>query len=429
MLNQALIKELRKRLIFNFQNEMKKPLLFGAMMTAGSAIGAGMFSLPLAASGMWFPLTLISLFAIWALSYLSSLMIMEVSLEFPIGSSFNTFTNQLLGKSGSIAMGISIGFLLYILLYAYFSAFGNMAMHTLDLDKDAANSFLSQGLLGFLLGCALAAIVWMSTVSVGRISTILVVAMAISFIISISGTFGHIDSSQLFRTGSNEDNYFSYLWAGLPYFITSFGFSSMVPSLYKYYGKDVSKIKGSLLFGSLLALLTYLVWISVTFGILSRNEFIPINAAGNVGDLVGAMEQKIGNTTIQSSLNLFSNFAIISSFLGVGLNLFDYIADRLGFDNSSQGRFYTACITFLPPGLASFFFPHGFHAAIGFAGIVIFTGFFLIPFLMVWKLRTTKQTTHYQLFGGKPLLILVLILSMITAICHVLAMLDYLPKL
>lgn len=409
---------------------MKKPLLFGAMMTAGSAIGAGMFSLPIVASGMWFPLTLISLFVIWALSYLSSLMIMEVSLEFPIGSSFNTFTNKLLGKGGSIAMGISIGFLLYILLYAYFSAFGNMAMHTLDLDKTAANSFLSQGLLGLLLGCALAAIVWMSTVSVGRISTILVVTMVISFIVSISGTFGHIDSTQLFKAAPKEDNYFSYLWAGLPYFITSFGFSSMVPSLYKYYGKDISKIKGSLLFGSLLALLTYLVWISITFGIIPRNEFITINAAGgNMGDLVGAMEQKIGNSTIQSTLNLFSNFAIISSFLGVGLNLFDYIADRLGFDNSSKGRFYTACITFLPPGLASLFFPHGFIAAIGFAGIVIFTGFFLIPFLMVWKLRSTNQTTHYQLFGGKPLLILVLILSMITAICHVLAMLDYLPKL
>lgn len=408
----------------------KKPLLFGAMMTAGSAIGAGMFSLPIVSSGMWFPLTLASLFVIWAISYLSSLMIMEVSLEFPIGTSFNTYTDKLLGKIGSLVMAFSIGFLLYILLYAYFSAFGNMMMHTLQIDTTSNNAFWSQGLLGLLLGCLLAAIVWMSTVSVGRISTILVVAMVVSFIISVSGTFSHINPTQLFKAPPAGDTYAPYLWAALPYFITSFGFSSMVPSLYKYYGLDIPKIKGSLFYGSILALITYLVWISVCFGVIPRPEFEAINAAGgNMGDLVGALEQKIGNTTIQSALTLFSNFAIISSFLGVGLNLFDYIADRFHFENDAKGRFYTACITFLPPGFASVFFPHGFIAAIGFAGLVFATGYFILPFLMVWKLRATDKITHYQLSGGKPLLIVVLVLSLITAICHILAMLDYLPKL
>ena len=411
-------------------NSSKKPLLLGAMMTAGSAIGAGMFSLPIVSSGMWFPLTLFSLFVVWAMSYLSSLMIMEVTLEFPVGASFNTYTADLLGKWGSIAMGISIGFLLYILLYAYFSAFGNIMVYTLQIDTEQTSSFWSQGLLGLLLGCLLAGIVWLSTLSVGRISTILVVGMATSFIISVSGTFSHIQLPQLFRPAPTEDTYAPYLWAALPYFITSFGFSSMVPSLFKYYGLDIPKIKGSLFYGSILALLTYLAWICICFGVIPRVEFVAINAAGgNMGDLVGALEQKIGNSTIQSALNFFSNFAIISSFLGVGLNLFDYIADRFGFDNNAKGRFYTTCITFLPPGLASLFFPHGFIAAIGFAGLVVIIGYFVIPFLMVRKLRATKTVTQYRLSGGNALLILVLVLSIVIAICHVLAMLNYLPKL
>ena len=406
----------------------KKPLLFGAMMTAGSAIGAGMFSLPVVSSGMWFPLTVISLIAIWLLSYLSSLMVLEISMAFPIGKSFGTFSAELLGKAGGTVMGLSIGFLLYILLYAYFSAFGNMAMHTLQLDT--ASSFPTQGVLGLLLGCMIAGVVWLGTLSVGRISTLLVVAMALTFIISLSGAFAQFNSQQLFNSSNNSDAYFPYIWAGLPYFITSFGFMTMVPSLYKYYGQDLSKIKGSLLFGSLLTLVTYVIWIGITFGILSRNEFIPINeAGGNMGILVSALEQKIGSTAIQSTLNLFFNFAVISSFLGVGLNLFDYIADRFGFNNSRKQRFYTACITFLPSGIASVFFPHGFIAAIGFAGIVIFIGFFLLPFLMVLKMRATNRPSAYQLIGGKPILFLILIFSSMTAICHVLAMLDYLPKL
>ena len=151
--------------------------------------------------------------------------------------------------------------------------------HTLDL-KAAEHSVGSQGVLGLLMGCLLAAIVWLSTVSVGRISTILVIGMVISFIISVSGTFSHVNPSLLFQAAPAGSTYPPYLWAALPYFITSFGFSSMVPSLYKYYGLDIPKIKGSLFYGSILALVTYLAWISICFGVIARPEFIPINAAG-----------------------------------------------------------------------------------------------------------------------------------------------------
>jgi len=302
-----------------------------------------------------------------------------------------------------------------------------MSVHTLGWDNGDGTNPWTQGGLGLLLGLLLAAIVWASTAFVGRFSIILVIAMAISFIIAMSGGFSFISTASLFAEAPNGESYFPYLWAGLPYFITSFGFSSIVPSLYKYYGKDVSKIKGSLFFGSLIVLLTYVVWLAITFGIIPRNGFIAINeAGGNVGQLVGALEQRIGSATIQSAINFFSNFAIISSFLGVGLSLFDYLADRFKFEDTAKGRFFTAALTFLPPGIASFFFPHGFIAAIGFAGLMLFIAFFLIPFLIVWKRRGMGLTSYYRLSGGKGLLLFVLLLSSITAVCHVLAKLDYL---
>tara|TARA_Y100000385_G_C13100152_1_gene644005 strand:- start:1255 stop:2496 length:1242 start_codon:yes stop_codon:yes gene_type:complete len=411
-------------------NTDRKPLIFGIMMTAGCAVGAGMFSIPVVASGMWFPLAICSMFIIWLVNYLSSLVIMEVCFNFPVGTSFDTFTSKLLGKIGKIVMGLSAGFLLYILLYAYFSAFGNMAANIIAVDFLSSSVFVSQGFLSLLLGCALAILVWISTSMVGRISTVLVIAMAISFVIAMSGGLAEINIVQLFVSAPQDENYFSCLWAGLPYFMISFGFATMVPSLYKYYGKDIAKIKSSLFYGSFTALVVYIVFIVVNFGILSRSEFVPINAAGgNIGNLVSALENKMGQGTIQSSLNLFSNFAIASSFLGIGLNLFDYIADTFSIGNDIKGRFYTACITFLPPGVANFFFPNGFIAAIGFAGLVVFIGFFLLPFLMVWKLRSQKAIATYRLSGGKPVILLVIIVSGIAAICHVLAMLDFLPKL
>ena len=407
--------------------DSEKSIFIGIMLTAGSAIGGGMFSLPVVSSGMWFSLAVIGFINIWAISYMSSLMILEVNLAYPVGASFDTFVGDVLGNVWRIILGMSMCFLLYILLYAYFSAYGNMAMHTLGLANEAASPWL-QGGLGFLFGMFLAGAVWISTAFVGRLAFILVIGMVISFLIVASGTFANVSIPQLFTTATEGDPYFPYLWAGLPYFMTSFGVASMVPSLYKYYGKDLGKIKGSLFYGSLLALITYIVWLVITFGVIPRNEFIAINeAGGNVGDLVGALEQKIGSTTIQTAINFFSNFAIISSFLGVGLSLFDYIADSLKLDNSVSNRFFTTCITFLPPAIASFFFPHGFIAAIGFAGLVLYLGYFLIPFLMVWKFRADNKSSFYRLSGGKLLLIMVLILSTITAICKVLTMLKILP--
>ena len=406
----------------------KKSVLFGTMITAGSAVGAGMFSLPIVSAGMWFSLALINFSIIWLISYLSALMILEVCLAYPIGASFDTFVTDILGKGWAIIMGLSVCFLLYILLYAYFSAFGNIAMHTLGWGETGAENFWLQGFLGFSLGMSLATIVWMSTAFVGRMATILVIGMAISFIISMSGTFATISITNLFATAPAGDNYFSYIWVGLPYFITSFGFSSIVPSLYKYYGKDLSSIKHSLFFGSFIALLVYTIWLGVTFGVIPRSDFVAINeAGGNVGHLVSALEQKIGSTTIQRAINLFSNFAIISSFLGVGLSLFDYIADRFKLADTNKGRFITAMITFFPAGLASLFFPNGFIAAIGYAGFVLYITFFLIPFLMIWKKRASNKATFYQLSGGKVTLLFVLTASTITAICKVLSLMKFLP--
>lgn len=404
-----------------------KSILLGTMITAGSAIGGGMFSLPIVSSGMWFGLAVLSFMLIWFISYLSSLMILEANLHYPEGSSFDTFVTDILGRQWSIFFGFCVAFMLYILLYAYCSAFGNMAMHAWQNSFGEASNSQLQAFLGLGLAIIFSAAIWLSTVFVGRLASILVVAMGISFMIAISGVLPNISVSSLFALNGKADSYVQYVWAGLPYYLTSFGFATMVPSLYKHYGRDFKKIKSSLFYGSVIALLTYVLWLAITFGVIPREEFISINeAGGNVGDLVSAMETKIGKSSIQSAINLLSYFAIISSFLGVGLSLFDYIADLFGFKNDKLARFKTICLTFLPPALASFFFPNGFILAIGYAGFVLYLAVFLIPFVMILKLRTTREKGIYQLSGDKGLLIFIFIISTITALCKILTMLDLL---
>jgi len=97
------------------------------------------------------------------------------------------------------------------------------------------------------------------------------------------------------------------------------------------------------------------------------------------------------------------------------------------FPDSAKGRFYSACITFLPPGILSFFFPNGFIVAIGFVGLVLMFGLFFIPFLMVKKTRKLTGPVLYKVKGGNILLTIFVLSSLLIAIFHILAMLNYLP--
>lgn len=397
------------------------------MITAGCAIGAGMFSLPVASSGMWFGISLIVLLTLWYFNYISSLFLLEVNLQYPPGASFDTFVKAILGKKWNVITGLNIAFLLYILLYAYFSAFGNMMLYAFS-DALEVKADISPGMLSLLFGAILATFVYKSTYVVGRLCTILVVGMGLTFLLSIFGLSLQVEVFNLLDSQDSGNPKFPYVWSALPYFLTSFGFSSVVPSLYKYYGNEPYKIQKSLFYGSMIALVVYALFLFISFGIISRQDFATINASGgNMGTLVNALTENSDNSMISSAFQLFSNFAIISSFLGVGLSLFDYVADRFDFSNDNKGRLYSAMITFLPPGIASFFFPNGFIAAIGFAGLVMLFAYFIVPLLMVWKTRLNNVEGEYKVWGGNVLLYVVLAGALLVGICYILTKLGHLP--
>ncbi|MDM3803440.1 aromatic amino acid transport family protein, partial [Proteus mirabilis] len=65
--------------------------------------------------------------------------------------------------------------------------------------------------------------------------------------------------------------------------------------------------------------------------------------------------------------DLFSYMALASSYLGVSLGLFDYLADFFKFSNTGTGRLKSAIVTFVPPTILAIIFPDGLLYAIGFA--------------------------------------------------------------
>ncbi|MFJ2536779.1 MULTISPECIES: tryptophan permease [unclassified Pseudomonas] len=404
--------------------ERSPSILGGAMIIGGTIVGAGMFSLPVVMSGLWFYGSVAVLLFAWFCTLHSGLMILEANLNYREGASFSTITRDLLGRHWNRLNGLSIVFVLYILTYAYISASGSVIRHTaqsmgLDLSSRV-------GGLGFTL--LVAFIVWLSTTAVSRMTTLVFGAKILAFFLTFGGLLGHVQSTTLLNLDSADSHYWPYLLVTLPFCLTSFGFHGNVPSLMKHYGKDPQRIRACLVSGTLIALGLYLVWMLCSMGNIPRDGFKDIaRQGGNIDVLISALGARLNSANIDLLLTFFSNFAVACSFLGVTLGLFDYLADVLGFDDSPMGRLQTAAVTFLPPMLCGLLWPEGFLHAIGFAGLAATLWAVITPALLARASRQRFGSPRYRVWGGTPMIVLVLFFGVICAVSHLLFVFDCLP--
>lgn len=402
-----------------------KSLLGGAMIIAGTTVGAGMFSLPVVGAGMWFSYAMLMLLGIWFCMLMSGLLLLETNLHFEPGASFDTLTKETLGQFWRIVSGASIAFVLYILTYAYISGGGSIVNHSLQ----GLGVELPQSIAALVFAVVLATIVLISTKAVDRITTIMLGGMIITFFLAIGNLLIEIDTTKLLMPDGNGQ-FAPYLWAALPFGLASFGYHGNVPSLVKYYGKDASTIIKAIFVGTFIALVIYICWLVATMGNIPRSQFIDIIAqGGNIGVLVGALSNVMASSWLNSMLTLFANLAVASSFLGVTLGLFDYLADLFNFDDSRSGRMKTALVTFLPPTVLGLLFPDGFLVAIGFAALAATIWAVIVPALMAYKSRQLfPNSTSFKVIGGTPLIVVVVLFGVITGACHLLAMANLLPQ-
>ena len=175
--------------------QQKSPsLLGGAMIIAGTAIGAGMLANPTSTAGVWFIGSILALIYTWFCMTTSGLMILEANLHYPTGSSFDTIVKDLLGKSWNTINGLSVAFVLYILTYAYITSGGGITQNLLNQAFSSAESAVDIGRTsGSLIFCLiLAAFVWLSTKAVDRFTTVLIVGMVVAFFLSTTGLLSSV---------------------------------------------------------------------------------------------------------------------------------------------------------------------------------------------------------------------------------------------
>ncbi|MEG9544810.1 aromatic amino acid transporter [Mannheimia sp. HC-2023] len=398
----------------------KQPSVFGgACIIASVCVGAGMLGLPSAGSGAWTIWTILVLLLTMSVMMLSGFMLLEAYRKYDLRASFNTVTKDVLGCQVNMINNLAVYFVGGILLYAYITSSGLILQELLGL-----NSKIASALFVLVFG----AFVWHSTRAVDRISVILIVFMVLSFAFSIFGLTANISFDTLFDTQSaNDSGYLKYAMMMLPVALTSFGYHHSVSSMRAYYGEEKKAAK-AIFYGTLISFLLYFVWVVSIFGNLPRDQFAPIiESGGNVDVLLKILGGVVDSASVKHSLNAFSMAAILSSFIGVGLGVFDFLADFFGFQNDKAGRTKSYLVTFLPPLVLSILFPFGFVTAIGYAGAVATIWTCIIPAVLVYKVRQQGLQEGFKVGGGNLLIGAVILFGVLVAVFHFLAMFEMLP--
>lgn len=398
----------------------KQPSLAGgASIVAGVCIGAGMLALPSAGAGAWTLWTTLVLVLSMVSMTLSGWLLLEAYQRYDVRASFHTVVRDVLGPWGNIFNNGSVYFVGGILLYAYITTLGGI----FDGMWHGGRSVSS------VLACVgFGALVWHSTRAVDRAAVLLMVFMLLSFVFSISGMVSHMDIGSLLDFHGEPFSHAPYALGLIPVALASFGYHHSVTSLRAYYGEERMAAR-AIYWGMLLTLCVYLAWIWSVFGNLPRDGFSPVMAAGGeVSVLLSALGEAVAGASVKRALDAFALAAVLSSFIGVGLGVFDFLADFFGFDDSRLGRSRTWAVTFLPPLVLSLVAPFGFVKAIGYAGAVATVWTCMIPALLVMKIRRRQDAPRaFTTPGGMAAVVMVLCFGMLTAVFHVLAMLGVLP--
>ena len=399
-------------------DKTKQPsLLGGTCIIASVCVGAGMLGLPSAGAGAWTLWSIAAITVTMMVMTLSGWMLLEAFKQYDLRVSFDTVTRDLLGPRVNWCNNLMVYFVGAILLYAYISSSGQIIHDLLGINEKIAS---------VLFVLVFSAVVWHSTRAVDRISVLLIALMIMTFVFGISGLASQIDMATLLA--SDNRSYAPFAMAMLPVALTSFGYHHSVSSMRAYY-REERKASYAIAGGTLIALALYVLWMISVFGNLPRSQFGPVLAeGGNVDALLNALNAVIASEKVAGAISAFSMAAILSSFIGVGLGVFDFLADFFHFDDTRSGRAKSWLVTFIPPLSLSLLFPFGFVMAIGYAGAAATVWTCIIPALLARKTRQKfPDDQGFKTPGGQAMIWLTIAFGLLTAVFHLLSMMELLP--
>ncbi|MDO6707556.1 amino acid permease [Photobacterium sp. 1_MG-2023] len=370
---------------------MNMKLLGSSLIIAGTALGAGMLAIPmvLAQFGLLWGTMLMLL--IWVGTTYAALLLLEASIKAGGGLGMNSIARKTLGKGGQIVTNGLLYALLVCLLMAYIIGAGDLVK---KLSSEVGLALTpSQAQIAFTVIAGL--VVAAGTGVIDKLNRMLFAAMVLMLAMTLITLVPGISLDNLASVGS--DNKIALVKTSSVLF-TSFGFMVVIPSLVTYNHEATQKqLRNMVIVGSLIPLVSYLFWLYAAIGNLSPEQLIGFQ---DVSELITALS--VNRSGMQLILSIFTGLALLTSFLGVAMALFDQNADTF-----RQNRAVTYVLTFILPMLGALLAANQFLSVLSYAGIILVFLAVFVPMAMTLKVRQSQQSQDqsvkgevYQVRGG-----------------------------
>ncbi|MDR2539943.1 MAG: hypothetical protein LBC45_05070 [Chlamydiales bacterium] len=382
---------------------MKQGSVFGgALLVAGSCIGAGMLALPIVTGMSGFFCSTILFFLAWGFMISTALLIVETNGWFHERISFLSLLDRIIGRSFKAVGWVTYLFLFYALLVAYISGIGTLftSFFTSFFHLQIPD-WLGSVVLVVLFGW----VVYLGTRSVDLCNRFLMAVKIIFFCLLVLSSMNYVNPWLLVHMD------FTYAPKSFPLLIIAFGFQNMVPSLTHYMKGDLKRVRLSIVTGSLMAFLVYLIWELIVLGILPLDQIRESLQTGR--DSSQALSLFLNLTQIKIWAGGLAFFAILTSFFSQSLSLVHFFADGFKIVHKKHESLNLCLLAFCPPLLFALCYPQLFFKALNFAGgicAVILYG--VLPVIMVWIGRYHKvMKGTYRFPFGKFSLVLIFIVA------------------
>lgn len=382
--------------------------LSAMFLVAGTCIGGGMLALPLALGTSGFLPSVMVMVACWLAMTITALLLLEVSLWMEEGVHVITMSSRLLGLPGKAASWLLFLFISYASLVAYTAEGGAQIGSTLSslLGFPISKEW---GCLLFIVGFGL--VIDCGSILVGRVNAIFFVAMMAAYVLLVGIGFKEVDMSLLWHRQIHTS------LLAIPLILTTFSFQTMVPSLTPYLNRNSRALRWAIIGGTTITLLIYVIWQGLIMGIIPVEGPLGLAEAFKLGEPpTKFLSEHVEGWWIGAIAIFFAFFAIVTSFLGIGLGLFDFLSDGLKISKKGRGKLLLAILIIVPTWFFATQFERIFLIAMettGGIGDALLNG--MMPVLMVWVGRYhLGYLGKFRVGGGRVLLLVTFVFYLLT---------------
>ncbi len=383
----------------------------GTLLIAATTIGVGMLGLPVATGpGGFVPATFVYILT-WFFMLCTGLLLLEVCTWMPAEANLITMTHRLLGPVGKAVCWVVYLFLFFTAMIAHVSGGGSTLVDILNSSLGVA---MPQSVAMVVYVLIFSPVVYLGTRSVDRFNLLMMTGVLITYVLFIVFSAGKVNANLLKYAD------WSKAWPALPVLFTAFTYQLIIPTLMTYMNRDVKKVRLSIILGSSIPLVVYLIWELLILGIIPVETLIQAKARGETA--VMPLKELLQNPWVFKIGSWFAFLVLTTSYIALSLAFLDFVADGLKIKKEGIKKVALCMGIFIPPMVIAMLYPDIFITALEYAGGISCALLFgLLPPVMVWVGRYLKkyEHQHVQLPGGKLVLSVLMLFTFVELILQV----------